>query len=446
MKNYTEGSGSYKFLHKDYLGSILAITDESGYAVEQRHYDAWGNFTHLKIAGATVDPNNVGSYEFLLDRGYTSHEHLAEVGLIHMNGRLYDPLLRRFLNADENIQDMFNTQNYNKYGYVLNNPLMYNDPSGEFVFIPALIGMAKFASLFMAGMQFSRVTTGFINGTVSFGAFAKSMVAIAATIAIGEIAPVFKADGFWAVVGNGGISGGALGGINSLINDKNFLEGVLRGAVIGAAVGGISYTVNYYVKGYHKPQYTTTDDISVGNNDIIIADQEIMQENIKNVRGNGNFKNIEKLKIEYEGLGVSGDNGLMMGDGKYDVLGMTRKNYLTGKSQIFYSTRAASNPLILSRVMAHESSHTYIYALGLPANLKLSNSPISGLDTIEHLAIRNLESNMFSKYNIVDYQDKLFNRVYIDYTIKLLHGYDKILFENYTNLFQEFFNHPYKLK
>ncbi|AZI21439.1 hypothetical protein EIH08_07815 [Chryseobacterium taklimakanense] len=39
-----------------------------------------------------------------------------------MNGRLYDPLLRRFLNADENIQDMFNTQNYNKYGYVLNNP------------------------------------------------------------------------------------------------------------------------------------------------------------------------------------------------------------------------------------------------------------------------------------------------------------------------------------
>lgn len=134
LKNYTQSSGSYKFLHKDYLGSILAITDESGYAVEQRHYDAWGNFTHLKIAGATVDPNNVGSYEFLLDRGYTSHEHLAEVGLIHMNGRLYDPLLRRFLNADENIQDMFNTQNYNKYGYVLNNPLIYADPSGEFIF------------------------------------------------------------------------------------------------------------------------------------------------------------------------------------------------------------------------------------------------------------------------------------------------------------------------
>lgn len=57
-----------------------------------------------------------------------------------MNGRLYDPLLRRFLNADENIQDPYNTQNYNKYGYVLNNPLMYNDPSGEIFFLIPLVG------------------------------------------------------------------------------------------------------------------------------------------------------------------------------------------------------------------------------------------------------------------------------------------------------------------
>jgi hypothetical protein len=54
-----------------------------------------------------------------------------------MNGRLYDPLLRRFLNADENIQDPTNTQNYNKYGYVMNNPLMYSDPSGEFIWFLA---------------------------------------------------------------------------------------------------------------------------------------------------------------------------------------------------------------------------------------------------------------------------------------------------------------------
>ena len=65
------------------------------------------------------------------DRGYTGHEHLQEVRLIHMNGRLYDPVLRSFFMPDNFIQDPGNTQNYNRYSYVLNNPLSYTDPSGE---------------------------------------------------------------------------------------------------------------------------------------------------------------------------------------------------------------------------------------------------------------------------------------------------------------------------
>jgi hypothetical protein len=48
-----------------------------------------------------------------------------------MNGRLYDPKLHRFLQPDNYVQDPSNTQNYNRYGYVLNNPLKYTDPSGE---------------------------------------------------------------------------------------------------------------------------------------------------------------------------------------------------------------------------------------------------------------------------------------------------------------------------
>ncbi|SIS56519.1 RHS repeat-associated core domain-containing protein [Chryseobacterium shigense] len=134
LKNFTETNGSYKFLHKDYIGSILAISDEAGNKLEQRHFDAWGNFTHLQIGNGAIitDKSSIDNASLLVDRGYTSHEYFAEVGIIHMNGRLYDPLLRRLLNADENIQDPYNTQNYNKYGYVLNNPLMFNDPSGEF--------------------------------------------------------------------------------------------------------------------------------------------------------------------------------------------------------------------------------------------------------------------------------------------------------------------------
>ena len=89
------------------MGSVLAVTDEAGTKLEQRHFDAWGSLTHLKIgAQATItDKNQIRDYlsagNLVVDRGYTSHEHFAEVGLIHMNGRLYNPLLRRFLNADE---------------------------------------------------------------------------------------------------------------------------------------------------------------------------------------------------------------------------------------------------------------------------------------------------------------------------------------------------------
>jgi RHS repeat-associated protein len=66
----------------------------------------------------------------MFDRGYTGHEHLSEFGLINMNGRVYDPLVSRFLSPDPYIQAPGYTQSYNRYGYVFNNPLKYIDPTG----------------------------------------------------------------------------------------------------------------------------------------------------------------------------------------------------------------------------------------------------------------------------------------------------------------------------
>ncbi|NKI25385.1 hypothetical protein HCG49_02285 [Arenibacter sp. 6A1] len=79
-----------------------------------------------------TDGNNVALTKFaILDRGYTGHEHLQGVNLIHMNGRLYDSMLHRFLMPDNYVQDPFSTMSFNRYSYVMNNPLMYVDPSGE---------------------------------------------------------------------------------------------------------------------------------------------------------------------------------------------------------------------------------------------------------------------------------------------------------------------------
>jgi hypothetical protein len=47
-----------------------------------------------------------------------------------MNGRVYDPAVGAFLSPDNIVQNATSTQSYNRYGYCLNNPLKYTDPSG----------------------------------------------------------------------------------------------------------------------------------------------------------------------------------------------------------------------------------------------------------------------------------------------------------------------------
>ncbi len=136
--NGNNSTSDYLYLHRDYLGSILAITDTQGNLKEKRHFDAWGSIVKL------TDGNNNSLSKFAyLDRGYTGHEHLQGIGLINMNARLYDPKLHRFLMPDNYIQDPFNTQNFNRYGYGFNNPLSYTDPSGEF-FIEISLGKLLF--------------------------------------------------------------------------------------------------------------------------------------------------------------------------------------------------------------------------------------------------------------------------------------------------------------
>jgi RHS repeat-associated protein len=58
------------------------------------------------------------------------HRHDDELGLIDMRGRVYDPAQKRFLSPDPRVTDPLFGQNYNRYSYVLNNPLRFTDPTG----------------------------------------------------------------------------------------------------------------------------------------------------------------------------------------------------------------------------------------------------------------------------------------------------------------------------
>lgn len=217
----------FLYLHRDYLGSILAITNQSGNVVEKRLFDAWGEVIEIQDGN-----NNVLTGFAVLDRGYTGHEHLQSVALVHMNGRLYDAKLHRFLQPDNFVQDPYNTQNYNRYGYVLNNPLKYVDPSGEelisltaAVLIGAFIGAGTYTiTALVADVPFSpggfikAALIGAASGAVTngIGTYAQSISQIGSRITFQALAHGSSQMFFSGIQGGDLLVGFASGALSSL--------------------------------------------------------------------------------------------------------------------------------------------------------------------------------------------------------------------------------------
>lgn len=433
LKEFGSSAAKFVFLHKDYLGSILAITDEAGTKLEQRHFDAWGNLTHLKIGieALITDKEQIRTHlstgNLIVDRGYTSHEHFAEVGLIHMNGRLYDPLLRRFLNADENIQDPTNTQNYNKYGYVMNNPLMFNDPSGEFFvagFFLTYIAPIIWGAIVGAGIGAAMyVVQGLFTNNWSLGGFAKSVLLGAITGGVsGGIANIFTAAGFWGTVGVGSLSGGATGGISSIMSGQNFFEGLLKGAVIGGVVGGISFGIKEVLNTKRVRFYMEDSDANtlkpgtpVGERtyarDVYTSEfgvqDGLSKENIYNdaSRLGGKMKSNGAIEYKYKGETIE---ALGVTDVRIDKYGNR-----VGKIRMYLSDKAFASREQLTYVMQHELNHVRITNAGffniadLPMKLtsNIASQYSKLLDNVGHYHIQQygtsfLENNGWS--NIVN--------------------------------------------
>ncbi|MDR0438289.1 MAG: RHS repeat-associated core domain-containing protein [Bacteroidales bacterium] len=126
----------------DHLGSIVAEYSFCKGYYEFFGYDAWGRRYRQEFdsRGRPLPPfyfdqklpcfEDVDNLLEYFTRGYTGHEHLDMFGLINMNGRMYDPIIARFLSPDPFVQAPTFTQSYNRYSYVFNNPLKYTDPSG----------------------------------------------------------------------------------------------------------------------------------------------------------------------------------------------------------------------------------------------------------------------------------------------------------------------------
>ncbi|ATQ70955.1 RHS repeat-associated core domain-containing protein (plasmid) [Methylosinus trichosporium OB3b] len=125
--NVATGAVALRYFHLDHLGSVAVVTYAGGDVAERNSYDPWGK---RRYSDGSDDPS--GSLDSVASRGFTGQEHLTEVGLIHFNARLYDPLVGRFTSADSIVPHPGDPQSYNRYAYVRNRPLSATDPSGHY--------------------------------------------------------------------------------------------------------------------------------------------------------------------------------------------------------------------------------------------------------------------------------------------------------------------------
>ena len=131
VRAQTAGSGpEIKYLLSDHLGGVDAVTSSSGSLLHRASYHAFGARRLGSGLGDAPSDAEWQGIDATTARGFTGHEHLDNLGLIHMNGRVYDPVLGRFLSPDPYVQSPYDSQSLNRYSYVANNPLSAVDPSG----------------------------------------------------------------------------------------------------------------------------------------------------------------------------------------------------------------------------------------------------------------------------------------------------------------------------
>ena len=221
----------------DHLGSVDVVTDAQGAVVTQQSFGAFGQRRNLDWSVSTTMITVAN-----LRRGFTGHEHLDDAGLIHMNGRVYDPMLARFMSADPFVQEPYSTQSYNRYSYVFNNPLSYTDPTGYLTGRDAVKIGARVA--IAAAMTFTGGALGSYWGQSMFwasvGAAAGSSFATYAMTGDGQLAAYsfltamafygvghsgLFAEGWQQVVGHG-----VVGGLSHMAQGGKFVHGFIASA------------------------------------------------------------------------------------------------------------------------------------------------------------------------------------------------------------------------
>ncbi len=197
---FMEADTFYTFyFEKNLQGDIVAVYNESGEKVFGYNYDAWGNFTTTYYS--TIGTNYYAYYNPFRYRGYYYD---SETGLYYLQSRYYNPQWGRFISADIYVNANGDLIGFNMYAYCSNNPVMYVDPTGEFILTALIVGV-------VVGV----VVGGAIGGTIAYNA-AKSEGLEGSDLAKATLTGV----------GKGALIGGGAGGLIGLSIGFGFTVGL----------------------------------------------------------------------------------------------------------------------------------------------------------------------------------------------------------------------------
>ncbi|MCA9398380.1 MAG: hypothetical protein KC618_01440, partial [Candidatus Omnitrophica bacterium] len=190
-------NGEVLYFHTDHLGGTNVISDSDGELKELTEYKPFGLISRYEKYGSDIETT---SFYF------TGQRLDEESGLMYYGARYYDPLLGRFIIPDTLIPRPGNPQEFNRYSYVLNNPVNSIDPTGHW-------SWKKF-----------------------LGSFAGGFVSAALTPFVGPV-----------------IAGGAGGAVNASISGANVGQGAYSGSVSSSFLGKLGLTI---INGNNQQGYT----------------------------------------------------------------------------------------------------------------------------------------------------------------------------------------------
>ena len=110
---------------------MATLLDSTGAVIARESFNAYGTRRNPGTWSGQVSATGLDTSFNISRQGYTWQTALGYTSLNHMNARVQDSATGVFLSADSLISQPGYTQSYNRYGYVNNNPLSYNDPSGH---------------------------------------------------------------------------------------------------------------------------------------------------------------------------------------------------------------------------------------------------------------------------------------------------------------------------